>query len=352
MRDEVLDPILEALPPCSLTIDTLPRRYHLPDSDPARWPARVPDSLPELIKTMLETFGIDRGCAAALDRLIRRGRSEYAGEVAGYRRLFAAARPKAILLVRNGLEKALFHVAREHGIPTIEVQHGLIGYGHPAYSYPSDVNYARQTTLPFVFLTFSDFWNQAGHYPAGQRKVLGADHFAANIAPVVNPLGAIMVIVANIYHAELLEVTREIANRLPHRKIIYKLHPNQKHDSEGIRNTLSSYPNVSVGDPLISASKSMNEVSHVIAIQSTVVYEALQNGRRVCILPRYDYEIHSDVFDLHSVSVPETLDKLISDLEISGDLSEHPMFFEKFDGQRARDLLIPILQPDDEQRYS
>jgi hypothetical protein len=341
LQDAVLDPITDLFPSRSLIINTLPRRYHLPDFEEPQSPGKIP-SLQHLVGAFQNAFGLDSDHASSMKELIRRGRAEYACQVAGYHRLFDKARPRAVLLVQNGIEKALFHAAKVRGIPTVEAQHGLIGHGHPAYSYPLGIDYGKQTTLPDLFLTFSKFWQNAGFYPAQRQAVIGTDHFAVDFAPVDRPLGTIMVISANIYHQELIDLTRQITSRLPGRRIIYKLHPNQKFEEPAIRAELSDLPHVEIGDASVPASRMTNGVTHLIAIQSTFVYEALQNGRRICVIPRHNYHIHSDIFDLPAVSVPATLDDLIASLEIPSGDTESPTFFERFDAQRAFDLLAPL----------
>ncbi len=51
---------------------------------------------------------------------------------------FAYHRPKIILLSNyyNTFNLALIHVARQHDVPTLEFQHGIIHHLHPAYSFP------------------------------------------------------------------------------------------------------------------------------------------------------------------------------------------------------------------------
>jgi hypothetical protein len=339
-RDAVLDPIVELLPARTRTVDTYPRRYHLPDFDASKWPETIPQSLPRIIETLLDAFGIDPARGVQLEALIRRGRAEFNAQAAGYRRLLATARPRAVLLV--GVEKALFHVSKMYGVPTIEAQHGLIGYGHPAYSYPPELDYSRQTTLPDMFLTFSGFWQTNGFYPVRRREVIGTDHFGNGVPPLDEALGGVMVIAANIYHDELLALTRQVAAQLPARKFIYKLHPNQTADAATIRDAVADLPNIEVGDPGIAAPQLMADISHLIAIQSTVVYEALQQGRRVSILPRHDYHIHSDVFDLPAVTVPATLDELVASLGVPGARAEAQRFFDPFNAARAFELVAEL----------
>jgi hypothetical protein len=343
MHDLVLDPIVDLFTSPVLSIDTFARLYHLPDFNPSRWTGKVPGTLPDLIQTILGIFEIKADRAAALDTIIQRVRSEHECRVAGYHRLFNRIQPKAVLLVQNGIQKSLFHVANERGIPTIEAQHGLIGYGHMAYSYPRDVDYSRQTGMPSLFLTFSEFFQNNCHYPAGRKEVIGTDCFASGFAPMDRALGTIMVLSADIYHRKLLDLTRQIAARMPDRQFLYKLHPNQKEDEAFIRSSLADIPNITVGNPLTPASRLMENVSHLLAVQSTVVYEALQNGRRISIVPYHAYDIHSDIFGLPSVLVHESVDDIISSLEIPNTGAERPVFFEKFNPERAHKLIAPLL---------
>ena len=292
---------------------------------------------------MLDTFAINHEFKADLVNAICRRRAEYACEVDGYRRLFAAIRPKAVLIVQNGVEKALFHTARELGILTIEAQHGLIGHGHPAYSYPPELNYSKQTAFPDIFLTFTTFWQTTGFYPAQRLEVVGSDHFAKTHVPLRQSIGTIMIISANIYHQELLELTKQIAAQLPDRGIIYKLHPNQAAEASSIRDALNNFANVTVGDPVTPAASLLEEVSHIVAIQSTVVYEALQYGRKACILPRHDYQIHADIFGVTNVAVPESLEHLIEELTLPCDDAPSPVFFDKFDRERMLELTSNVL---------
>ena len=76
-----------------------------------------------------------------------------------------------------------------------------------------------------------------------------------------------------------------LARATPERQIIYKLHPNQQHSRRAIQQQLAAYNNIEVIDASVSARALLSRVAHVVLIQSTVALEALQTGRRVCILP-------------------------------------------------------------------
>ncbi|MFV0624651.1 hypothetical protein ACBY01_11665, partial [Sphingomonas sp. ac-8] len=337
-HDVVLDPIIDLLPDAPLVIDTVPRRYHLPDVGHLP-PANLAARIVQVLDALLETFAIDERHRQPLFDLTAQVRAEYTSQLAGYHRLFAAARPRAILMVQNGVARSLFTAANVRGIPTAEAQHGLIGFGHPGYSYPTGVDYSRQSGLPSLFLTFSNFWSEGTYYPAGRHVVVGTDHFAAGMKFPPQGLGVIMVITAGVYHGELIALTRDFARQLPARRIVYKLHPGQWPDESSIRAELADLPNVAVGSANIPAAAMMDDVTHLVAIQSTVVYEALQTGRRIVIVPRQNYHLHADIFDRSEVTVAESPDAMANALAVPADGGPGPLFFERFDPVRVRALI-------------
>lgn len=341
-RDTILDPLV-GLIPRTLTVDTLPRRFHLPDYVQARWPGTAPEYLPEIARALLSAFGIDGSNSDRLEAIIRRSRGEFACQVSGYHRLFDLATPRLVMLVQNGIEKALFNVARTRGVPVVEAQHGAVGFGHPQYSYARGRDYDRVAFMPDLFLTFSDFWQRHVYYPARRQASIGSGAMRPEVAQPGASLGKVMVCSANIYHRALAAVTRDAAALLSDRTFIYKLHPNQSIDERAITAEFADLPNVIVGAPGIPALEMLDGVSHLVAIQSTVVYEALQGGRRVCIVPGLDYALHADVFDQPGVDVTPTLNDLVVALDMLPPAAPYPVFFDPFDSAAARELLAPLV---------
>lgn len=342
-RDIVLDPMIELFPERARIINTVPRRYHLPEVRVGT-PGKTPATLEDIVLTLFAAFAINPIHAVRLIAHVGTLRARYASEVAAYHRLFDRAQPRGVLMVQNGIEKALFHVANVRGIPIAEAQHGLIGFGHPNYSYARDIDYGRQTTLPTLFLTFSDFWSHAGYFPAARHASVGTNHFAIDAAPTGAGLGDVMVIAADIYHDELLALTRGLASRLSDRRFLYKLHPNQAAQEPAIRAAFADLANVAVGAAGSPAACMMDNVTHVVAIQSTVIHEALQSGRRAVIVPRHNYQLHADLFDLPTVSTPADEVGIVAALEIPAGVDPAPVFFERFDPVHARAILTPLLE--------
>jgi hypothetical protein len=344
-RDAVLDPLIALFPGDTLPIDTLPRRYHVPVAVTAKRSLPVlSNAILAVIDLLTAEFALDPVQATHLERLMQQTWQVFESDVAAYHRLFTAANPAAVLLVQNGIEKALLHVAAKQGIPTIEAQHGLIGFGHLGYSYARGIDYGPSVAMPDLFLTFSAFWSQSSFYPARRHAIVGTDHFGMGIPSFDAALGEVMVVSADVYHDSLVAITRALATRMRRRRFIYKLHPNQQLAEAAIKSELSDLPNVVVGDPSTPAAWMMGDVSHIVAIQSTMVYEALQRGRRICIVPGGDYRIHSDIFDQPLVSVCVDQPALMAALDQSATNAPAPVFFERFDADAARRAINECVQ--------
>lgn len=337
-RDIIVDPIGALLGEDTYSIDTLPRRYHVPFYLQSRRSGSVPQDVMNTIIKILDAFDIAPEQAASLEETIRFRRFVFESELYEYNRLFTRARPKMIVLVQNGIEKALFKVARMNGIPTAELQHGLMGFTHPAYSYPEDIDYSSQETFPDIFLSFGEFWDRSCHYPAGNRVPIGNDSYFVKPLPAATARSA-MVISTGIHHPTLVEWVRKFAELSPERTIVYKLHPGQQPLFHRIESEFGDLPNVDVFSGQIPASKLLKQVSHVIGICSTVMYEALQAGRGVCIIPEQDYLAHADILQMPGVLVTPTPKDLNDALADSCRNPLPPRFFEPFDAGRARSVL-------------
>jgi hypothetical protein len=344
-----LDPGMDDLVPlCTgrvLTVSTYPHYYHLPRSRRGR-EAKIGAALEGLICALRSELG-GAWDEPALRNLIETRLAYFESALNAYRRLFARVRPRLVLLTQNGMEKALFFAAHEAGIRVVESQHGLIGRSHPAYSYPDDVDYGDRSTFPSVFLAFSDYWIHSCFYPAGTSVSIGNDHLMIKALPPPTESGGIMFVSGDIYHDAMREWVTRLAAAIPDRQIIYKLHPNQRQAIRNIQQEFASFKNIRVIDASISARALLPCVTHVVLIQSTVALEALQAGRRLCILPLLHYRGHKDLFQLEAVTVTPTLEDLIGALDIPPDFGKSPSFFDPFDAATAAKLLRGLLAASD-----
>jgi hypothetical protein len=261
-----------------------------------------------------------------------------------YRLLFARVLPRFVLLSQNGIESGLFVAAREQGIAVVEAQHGLINFGHAAYSFPPGVSGDVVGAVPSHFVTFSDYWSCACHYPAERVVALGNDDFFVRPLPPAAEPGEVLFASADIYHATLAPLLATVAARLPRRRFMYKLHPNQQSELDAIRDQFASITNITVIAGHTPARDLLANVEVVVVVQSTVVHEALQAGRRVCIVPVLNYHIHEDLFALPSVKVTPDAAALELAIETAIEPSPAPTFFNSFDDKQARALLDALFQ--------
>ena len=257
-----------------------------------------------------------------------------------YKLLFLVAKPKVIFMVQNGIQKAMFNAANDLKIPIVELQHGYIGYVHPAYSYPKEVdsNLVKRY-LPSYFFTFSDFWSKNIYFPT-KIKSIGGDfsNFMKN-----DKSNNIVFISANIYHDFLKLIAIEVATYFQNLEIIYKLHPNQTADYQSIKSEFSRYINIKVILGEKNVSELLFENKNVVLIQSTAAYEALEQKNNVYIYKQADYHTHEDIFKYINLFEKSTeLIELLNTENPKQFQTDLPSFFDPFDKGKFLDYLKVI----------
>jgi hypothetical protein len=340
--DAAVDHLAAICPGRKLTIDTFPHYYH-------RRTALRTGSIevrPKILDVLQAAIESDIGIHVEpneLSTVILPRISAFLRDRIDYLRLFDRVRPKLVLLSQNGIEKAMFSAANELRIPLLETQHGLINRSHPAYSYSRRIDYRNLDTFPTHFLTFSTYWTESCYYPVANCIAIGNDNFFVPRTLPDPDRGDILFISADLYHSALVPWVKAVAERLPARSIKYKLHPNQHEHIDNIRCEFSFLRNVEVIAGSVAARDLMFRTSCVVLIQSTVAYEALQAGRRLCLIPEMNYQIHSDLFDLPGVTVTMTFDELVKTISSDVVSTESVNFFDRFDEARAANILRQVL---------
>lgn len=332
--DVAMDQYLPVCPGRALVIDTFPYRYDRVRLRTSALSPR-PDRLSDLEASIRSEFNVQ----LELDLFVRQRLAAFYRALHHYRRLLSRVKPRLILLTQNGIEKALFRAARETGVPCIEVQHGLINGGHPAYAYPSSVTGMGRAMFPDGLLAFSDFWLKSCHYPVTWSVATGNDAFVPSEQVAPESPAEVLIITAPKYNDSLCEWTRRIAARMPQRRFKYKLHPSQGRDEAAMAAYFRNAPNVEVIGTHRTTAELMRTASDVLLIQSTVAYEAVQAGRKLTVIAEYDSDLHADLFSFPNVRVVHDLDGLEHSLAAPHIPSARPTFFEPFDVDLARQVL-------------
>lgn len=326
-KDLVLDDILNCISGKVLVIDTFPYYHHIRTRSRIKAWSRASNNWCNLNNEIKLRFGLDEN----IEKEVITRFNEYRMALDQYANLLKKVSPKLIVVVQNGIQKALFKAANEQSITVIEAQHGLINYVHPAYSYPVEIEPGTLDTLPKYFLAFSQHWLNQCHYPVFKSIVVGNRQL--NVSRVQIESNAILVVSADIYEDAIEEFLRPAAAALPQWRFIYKLHPNQFGCLRTIKERLASISNVEVIGPDISFKSLIGRCSSALCIQSTGVYEALQAGLRVYILARQDYQTHADIFNHPNVKVCNDHVEFIGYIrctEKSVNSTLLPLFFENF----------------------
>ena len=336
--DPAVDHLVNVCPGRHLIIDTVPHYYHRRELLKFNRRPTRPGALDDLLAAFDTEMGIQAD-KSYVEALVLERLSDFVQARADYIRLFSCVRPRFVLLSQNGIEKAMFSAARELGIPLIEAQHGLINRTHPAYSYSPRIDYRGLDTFPKVFLTFSSYWSDACYYPVEHCVAIGNDDFFVERSTAEAGREDVIFISADIYHKKLAPWLKAAAERLPARSFKYKLHPNQHADFETVRDELAVFPNVEVVPGDVPARQLLEGATCVVMISSTLAYEAVQSGRRLCIIPEMNYQVHEDLFGLSGVTVPLHVDELVDSIAASSQFERSVTFFDRFNESRATELI-------------
>ena len=105
----------------------------------------------------------------SLVEMVRYSLLERASYLPILKRILERVRPGAVVIVCSYGNETLVEACRGMGIPTVELQHGMIGRYHAGYSFPDR---ATKGAFPDYFFAFGDYWRQAADLPIEDRQVV------------------------------------------------------------------------------------------------------------------------------------------------------------------------------------
>lgn len=296
-RDSIMQPVIELLEANYFEIETNPNvktLYHskfiFKHTLKKKDSKRLKEFINEIDTMIYDVFNVE----IASQEIIYTCFEQFVSEKVFYNKLFKLTKIKHVYFIQNGINKGLLKVANEKNVKLYELQHGYIGFGHPAYSYPKLSSNVQNIYLPDVFLTFGAIWNQDLNYPVKEKYVLGSNNHKVEKLSA-GAKSKLLVISGDIYQELLEELTKNIAMAKPSLKILFKLHPNQVSDYKRIKLNFHKYINVKVIFNEQDISSCLRDCYNILCIQSTVAYEAINAGRRVFCYQRLDYNIMSNL---------------------------------------------------------
>jgi hypothetical protein len=271
--------------------------------------------------------------------VIRKAYKLHMAERRIWREILDRSQPRLVLMILNGIQKGLIFEARKRHIPVVECQHGVINLMHPAYSYPPNLSPGEAVILPDVLLLFSDYWKHQCCMPGTKMLVVGNDHFTSKGVRSTRT-GAAVFVSAGSFQKYLSPLAVKVAQSLPDRPFIMKLHPTQLSDRAKIEKEYKNIPNLVVVGIEKSVPELMSDASDVVIIQSTASYEALDRGVPVHVLQKDGYMSHKDLFSRPDVRLFFTAEELQSALFKPINRPECvPRFFDAFNPVVFRELV-------------
>jgi hypothetical protein len=217
-----------------------------------------------------------------------------------YSKMFEQLKPKIIFQedASYGSRSYICKWARAHGIPTAEVQHGIIVRNHPAYNYAQalvdSAEYAQY--LPQYLLVYGEYWAQRVR-TASKTVLVGNPYLSERLCEKAEPQsnGAkkkILIISGIGFPEELKRVTLRLTQKLglDEYEVILRPHPGEVPYAEERYGDLQEH-GVKL-DVTRDFYRSLAQADFVAGEISTALYEALAFGKKVVVYDHAYTELH------------------------------------------------------------
>lgn len=249
----------------------------------------------ELDEQLGDTFGVE----VRLRRHVQRALDLRDSQLPLYDKLLEIVAPKLVFIVVSYGNETITEAARARGIPTAELQHGVIAPEHLGYSYPGDLT---KRAFPDYFISFGEFWSSWVDLPLPDEKVIDAGfiHFERESARYddTTPRRQILFISQKTIGEPLSRCAAELAGRDDHGyDVVYKLHPSE------LDSWKSSYPWLAdakvrvIDDDDVPLYRLMAESRAQVGVYSTAVFEGLAFGLETYVLDVPGAEVMRDVIE-------------------------------------------------------
>lgn len=203
-----------------------------------------------------------------------------------YKKMFSLIKNKK-LIICTGNPKGSLQAAKDLGIETYLIQHAGIEEDEIDYSYPKGITSNSFILFPDYVLTFGEYWCKDFNVPSNILAI-GNDFFCSK--PKVESDDSILIVSTIVHGGELSKFALSLAKERDDLKIVYKLHPNEFHLKEEYIEFFKFNSNISVISSETDTSVLIARSQLVVLIVSAVIYEALNQNKRVAVLKKINYE--------------------------------------------------------------
>lgn len=248
---------------------------------------------------------------------------------------------KRVFFVQNGICKGLIAAAKNNNITIAELQHGQISRNHFAYSYPL-TNITSKDSLynPDYLLTFGSLWLNDAVFPGVNVTPLGNNYYCYKDTNDLPKKKNVLVVSSSIHQEKLKELVKEISLIDPTFHFFYKLHPDEYKSFNEYIDYFSDLPNVEVVKNEFSISEIIAKTELSLVVQSTVMVETLNAGRRVFVYRVLDYEVMDFVYGQPGISFVDNAKSFFDEYSRIGNLNlPKGRYFMPFDKETGKRML-------------
>lgn len=238
-----------------------------------------------------------------------------------YSAVIDEVKPKLIIQVVSYLNSrfVINKIAKEKGIPTVELQHGTMGKYHIAYNFSDKMNIE---TFPDYVLTFGDYWKENTRLPIDDSKVIsvGWPYYEDKVKKqnkVNSNKSTLLFISQGTIGKQLSKIAKEVEESIDFDKyrIIYKLHPGEydvwRENYPWLIN--SSIEVIDHND--FDMHYYFNQADIQIGVNSTAIFEGLGYDLRTIILKLHNYEYMEELYKNNYASLVSSSEEIIRELD-------------------------------------
>lgn len=236
--------------------------------------------LDDVASALEEVFGVSLPVRERATALVAR----HLSRVAVYRFWLSRVRPKAVFLVCSYGKEALIDAARKEDIPSIELQHGVIGPLSVAYEFP---RVGAKELVPDYFLSMGDFWGQSFRclLSGAEVRVIGFPQISDHPFRVDAHRKLVLFISQWSIGERLTRTAVELRTLLDSDwEIAYKLHPQECADWKQRYPKLENSGVKVIADSSQSIYPLLETAAVQVGVYSTAIYEGVAAGCRTYIL--------------------------------------------------------------------
>lgn len=264
-----------------------------------------------------------------------------------FHRLLNAFRPNILFFSSAYAIANMFFIgaAKEHGIPAVEIQHGLIGDTHVAYN--SFCRNVPQQYYPDCLLTYGAFDRDVPRHliPKNGIFVVG-NKLLDELSGMDRRDKSGILVVGNISNNDsLLQLAGVLKEACPNEIVTYRAHAEEANQEEALQRLRKKRIEIS-NDARVSIYQLLLQHKWVIGTLSTVLLEALRFHCCVCVL---EDPTLADAYNLAQRELPMLTQKEIEDVisgktEWAGMKADPFRFYGRFSEERVDAVLRRIME--------